>query len=333
MNNEKISQVGERKLIKHFLKKRDKLLDNTNSVVYKSYYDDAALEVNDGKYTVLSTDMLIEHTHFPKSMTYYQMGEKIVTVNVSDILATNAIGTSLLISMALPPSMTIEDFDKLTDGILHKCQEYHVKLIGGDINENDEIILSATAIGKIDEDVKLQTNIEVGDLIAVTGNLGTPAAALDLINNDMDIPQNVKDEIIDSILEPDLPIDTFKTLHENPQAITSMTDITDGLAIELDNIKDKNPDIGFELYYDRIPYNRYIEEIAKYNNKELEEYLFHFGEEFELLLTLNPTEYEKISSDLNLHIIGKSNDTHKITLVKDGMIKDLKIKGYEHLKE
>lgn len=333
MNNEKISQVGERKLIKHFLKKRDKLLDNTNSVVYKSYYDDAALEVNDGKYTVLSTDMLIEHTHFPKSMTYYQMGEKIVTVNVSDILATNAIGTSILISMALPPSMTIEDFDKLTDGILHKCQEYHVKLIGGDINENDEIILSATAIGKIDEDVKLQTNIEVGDLIAVTGNLGTPAAALDLINNDMDIPQNVKDEIIDSILEPDLPIDTFKTLHENPQAITSMTDITDGLAIELDNIKDKNPDIGFELYYDRIPYNRYIEEIAKYNNKELEEYLFHFGEEFELLLTLNPTEYEKISSDLNLHIIGKSNDTHKITLVKDGMIKDLKIKGYEHLKE
>lgn len=335
MNNKKISQIGERKLIRIFLDKRDKLLKKQDSIIYESYYDDAALEVNKSKYTVLSTDMLIQHTHFPQNMSYYQMGQKIVTVNVSDIIANNAIATSILISMALPPDLTLDEFNELTDGILDKCVEYDVKLIGGDINENNEIILSATTVGRADKDIKLQTKINDGDLIAITGQLGGPAAGLDLIYNDIDIPTDDKNNIINSILEPSLPIDTFKLLHEYSSMITSMTDITDGLAIELDNLREKNYNIGFEIHYNSIPYDNYLNLIAKENNKTIEDYILHFGEEFELLLTINPTIYDKYKEIFRdkLFVIGKCNNSQKITLIKDNKKIPIKIKGYEHLKE
>ncbi len=333
MKNKLISELGEKKLIKLLLEKRDsKLKNNTDNNIRLSYHDDAALINNSSTYTVISTDMLIQHSHFPKNMTAFQMGQKIVTVNVSDILAMNATATSILISMGLPPEMTLKEYEELTDGILDKCHEYNITLIGGDINQNTEIILSGTSIGRVDEEYKLQTGIKNNDLIAVTGELGTPAAALDIIRANINIPE--KEDIIKSLLEPTLPLKESELLKKYPSLTTSITDITDGLAVELGHLQDKNTNLGFEIYYDKIPYNKTIEKVAKINNKKLTEYLFHFGEEFELLVTLDEEEYRKHLEELeNIHIIGKTNTSGKITLIKDDVEETIPVKGYEHLKD
>lgn len=322
-----ISEIGEKELIKILLTKRDKLLPPIEDTVKQSYHDDAAIIENQEKYTLVSTDMLIQHSHFPENMTTYQMGKKAVTVNVSDIIAMNATPTSILISMGLPPTLTLEDYEQLIQGILDACHEYNIRLIGGDINEHDEIILSGTSIGQADNNIKLQNGIKEGDLVAVTGNLGSPAAALDLINH-----EDYEDKkIIKTLLEPSLPIKTFKKLRQHPSMVTSLTDITDGLAVELGHLKDKNPGYGFEIFYEKIPHDKKIENIAHKNDKSLEEYLLHFGEEFELLLTLNPEEYNK-NYVKELHIIGRTNNSGKITLKKDGEEKNIHPRGYEHLK-
>jgi len=332
--NKLISEIGEKNLIKILLDKRDSKLKNVAKRVKHSYHDDAALIENSSKYTVISTDMLIQHSHFPKNMTYYQMGEKIVTVNVSDILAMNAKATSILISMGLPSEMTREEYDELTDGILDKCSEYNITLIGGDINQNTEIILNGTSIGKVNEEFKLQNDIDMDNLIAVTGQLGGPAAALDLIYGNDNTPEEEKKEILDTMYEPDLPMKQSEIFREYPSLITSITDITDGLAVELGHLHDKNKGLGFEIYFDKIPYNKNIEKVAKINNKELEDYLLHFGEEFELLVTLNKEEYYKYEEKLeNIHIIGKTNSSDKITLIKEDFEKIIPVKGYEHLKD
>ncbi len=334
MKDKLISELGEKKLIQILLEKRDSMVDDADKKVKNSYHDDAALINNSSKYTVISTDMLIQHSHFPKTMTPYQMGEKIVTVNVSDILAMNATPTSILVSMGLPPEMKLEEYERLTDGILDKCREYEITLIGGDINQNTEIILSGTSVGHVDDKVKLQTDIKENDLIAITGELGGPAAALDLIYNKSDICEDEKINVIKSLLEPDLPIKQAGMLRKYPDLTTSITDITDGLAVELGHLHDKNSSIGFEINYDMIPYNKTIEKVAKINNKELTEYLLHFGEEFELLLTLDEKEFHKHEDELeNLHIIGKCNNSGKITLIKDGIRESIANRGYEHLKD
>lgn len=334
MKNKLISEVGEKELIKILLEKRDKMLKTHDTIINESYHDDAALIENKSKYTVISTDMLIQHSHFPEKMTYYQMGAKVVTVNVSDILAMNSIPISILISMGLPPKMTLNEYNELTDGILNKCAEYNLILIGGDINQNTEIILCGTCTGMIDDNVKLQSGIENNDLIAVTGKLGGPAAAYDLLYNNDQILDEYKEEILNTLLNPTLPINQSKIFRKYPLLTTSMTDITDGLAIELGHLHDKNQGIGFEIYYDKLPYNKIIKKVSETNNKDLLEYLLHFGEEFELLVTLNEEEYEKHKNELdNISIIGKTNNSNKITLIKDNKEEKIDIKGYEHLKD
>jgi len=334
MNKKIISELGEKKLIKLLLDKRDYKLKSTDKIIKESYHDDAALINNSSKYTVISTDLLIQHSHFPKNMTYYQMGEKVVTVNVSDILAMNAIPDSILISMGLPPELTVNEYEELTDGILDKCEEYDITLIGGDINQNTEIILCGTSIGKVNDEFKLQTDIKPDDLIAMTGELGGPAAALDLIYGNNDIPEKDKNDILNTLYEPTLPMEESQKLKQYPSLTSSITDITDGLAIELGHLNDKNKDIGFEIFFDKIPYNKNIEKVAKINNKDLKDYLLHFGEEFELLVTLNENEYYKHQDKLNnIHIIGRTNSSGIITLIKDGLKEIIPVKGYEHLKD
>jgi len=334
MNKKLISEIGERNLIRILLDKRDSKLKSIHDKIKESYHDDAALVDNSSKYTVISTDMLIQHTHFPKNMTPYQMGEKVVTVNVSDILAMNANPDSILISMGLPPQMTLNEYEELTDGILDKCDEYDITLIGGDINQNTEIILCGTSIGKVNEEFRLQKDINSDNLIAVTGELGSPAAALDLIYGNNDIPEEEKKEILKTLYEPTLPINESKIFQQFPSLTTSITDITDGLAIELGHLNDKNKDIGFEIFFDKIPYNKNIEKVAKLNNKDLKDYLLHFGEEFELLITLNDNEYYKHQDKLNnIYVIGKTNSSGKITLIREDSVEIIPVKGYEHLKD
>ena len=275
-------------------------------------------------------------------MTHYQMGEKIVTVNVSDIMANNAICNSILISMALPSSMSMDEFDQLTDGILDKCREYDVKLIGGDINENSEIILSATAVGVVDDKLKLLSGAKKGDLIAVTGELGSPAAGLDLIYDDMDISCEVKEKLIKSILEPALPMDTFKLLNSYPDMISSGPDKLKAAKENILKIKEKltevenrNYNMGFDLNYNDIPHDKYLGIIAEHNKKSILDYILHFGEEFELLLTLDSdkyNEYKEIFTD-KLFIIGKCNDSGMITMTINDKKISITPKGYEHLKE
>lgn len=334
MKNKVISEVGEKELIRILLDKRDKKLDFVDEKIIQSYHDDAALIKNSTEYTVVSTDMLIQHSHFPKQMTPYQMGQKVVTVNVSDIIAMNATPESILISVGLPPKMKLTEYYELIEGIIDKCEELNITLIGGDINQNTEIILCGTSIGKIDKNVRLQRDIDENNLIGVSGELGGPAAALDILSENIDIAEENRKKIINTLLEPQLPMKTSQILRKYPEITTSITDITDGLAVELGHLQDKNPNIGFEIYYDKIPYDKNIEEIARSNNKELIEYLLHFGEEFELLLTLNKEEYEKHKDELeNIHIIGKTNNSKKITLIKDNIEEIIPVKGYEHLKD
>lgn len=320
----KLSDLGEKKLIKRLLKKRDERLDIKNPILTQSYHDDAALIKNIYKYSVISTDMLIEHTHFPYAMTPYQMGSKAVCVNISDILAMNGKPQSILVSLALPSSMSVEDFDSLINGILDTCEMYDTTLIGGDLNTSDEIVICATSTGVVCKP-KFLKGIHAGDLVAVTGKLGEPAAAYDLLyNTDIDFPEHEK--VINTLLNPTLPYATSKVLYTHPELITSITDITDGLASELGVLMDNNHGIGFNL--ESIPYNPYIREIAKANNKNISEYLLHFGEEFELLLTLDPKIYQMIKDEIpDIHIIGYADTSGKITF-KD---KEIKSNGYEHL--
>ena len=78
-NIDKVSDLGEKKLIKRLLSKSQNPRINSlflDELSIKSFSDDAALIDIGGNYFVTCSDMLMAHTHFPDEMSPYQMGQK-----------------------------------------------------------------------------------------------------------------------------------------------------------------------------------------------------------------------------------------------------------------
>ena len=93
-----LNVLGEFGLIEQISK--TVVLHNPESI--KGIGDDAAVIDNQGKYTVVSTDMLVEGVHFDLAFhPLKHLGYKAVVVNLSDIYAMNATPKQILVSIAL----------------------------------------------------------------------------------------------------------------------------------------------------------------------------------------------------------------------------------------
>ena len=260
----KVSEIGEKGLIERIIERSKTCsncsLDSNNdySNFATSIGDDSALtdiELKENSYLVSSSDMLIQSSHFPAEMTYFQMGYKSVVVNVSDLASMGAENIGFLLNLAIPKDMLLDDFDDLICGVINACDNYNIPLIGGDTNQANEIILSGTAIGQVDRDKALmQYGFQTGDLVCISGDLGLAALGFELLNlrqilnNNLFEMVDIEEKInrayeIDSTL-CDLAI--FKALkveakYEEGHILRdyniaenriSATDITDGLASE-----------------------------------------------------------------------------------------------------
>ena len=340
-NIDKISDLGEKKLIKRLLSKsqnpqiKSLFLDELS---IKSFSDDAAL-IDIGKnYLVTCSDMLMAYTHFPDEMSPYQIGQKVVTVNVSDLAAMGAKAIGILISMGLPRNMKLSEFDQIIDGILSACKKYNMALIGGDTNESKELTLCGTCVGIVKkEDVMMRHGARVGDILAVTGPLGLAAAGfkvlIDASHKIDNLNINSKDLVTKHALEPEAKLDTGVIL-ANSGSVTSATDITDGLLSELGEMIDACEDnIGIILNQEDLPIPEVVFEIANTSEDNPLEMALTYGEDFELVLTVKPDHFEDLQSRINLYKIGFIDSSGTIKMIdKEGNTNILTPKGYDHLK-
>ncbi|MGC9517711.1 MAG: thiamine-phosphate kinase [Methanomicrobiales archaeon] len=341
MPSKVLSDLGEKNLIQRILKKTknleyDSLFLNNKSL--DSFGDDAAL-INLGEYyLVATTDMLFESKHFPKEMTFQQIGKKLVTVNVSDIAAMGAKPIGILVSMGLKKDMKVENFDSIIDGILMACSKYNAPLIGGDTNESDEITLSGTCLGIVKKDkVMMKKGAEVGDVVVVTGSIGLASAGFEfLFNKDQpqlkEISNNFKELIISKALEPECPLKKAMKLSDSGY-VTSATDITDGLISEIGEIvKYSSENVGITLYEKELPIHSELNDLARIIEKDPLEMALYYGEDFELLLTVKKDKFNEIADKVTLYKIGEVNSSGQIKIVyKDGKTNILTLRGYEHL--
>ena len=364
----KVSDLGEKQLIERIIQKSKscsihKPSDFNDFDIKTSIGDDSALtnvNMDDNSYLVSSSDMMIQSSHFPKAMTHFQMGYKSVVVNVSDLSSMGAENIGFLLNLAIPKDTLLDDFDELICGVIQACDNYDIPLIGGDINEANEIIISGTAIGQVDKDKALMKyGFQTGDFVCISGELGFAALGFELLER---IEENPKSkEIIDKIksidstlidlailkaLKPEAKYEEGHILRDyntNNNRITA-TDITDGLASELYEIissdkkyhqsnKEGHYKKGIRIYEDKLPVEDEFKEIAKLLDINYLDLFLHVGEDFELLFTINKELKDQLSSDMNYYIIGEitAGNTVEIVLL-NGSIEKISSRGYEHLK-
>lgn len=174
----KLSQIGELSLLEQIRKRFEKHTPN----VLVGIGDDAALIKPSHENLLITTDMMVEGVHFSLSfITPYQLGFKLVSVNVSDIYAMGGKPKFLLLNIAMNKNTDKKVMDSFFDGVQEAMKLYSLSLVGGDLSaSHKDMTLSATLIGHTKIYVK-RSGAKIGDRIYVTGNLGDSACGLALL--------------------------------------------------------------------------------------------------------------------------------------------------------
>lgn len=300
----KVSDIGEKELVRY-------IIANSKDITP----DDTAITPFNDLNLISTCDMLIQSRHFPKKMSYFEMGFKAVTVNVSDLAAMGAEPLGFLLAIAIPKSLELNNFKEIIDGVLSACDYYHIPLIGGDTNEASEIIITGTALGFTDNPLMKDT-YNIGDLIAITGDIGFASLGFEL-----DTLDNVYAK---QALKPMAKIKDGIVLRD---FATSATDITDGLASELYEIK--RDGFGFMIYEEMLNISDEYKKLASKLNLDYLDLVFHVGEDFELLFTIDKDDLEKLPIDFN--VIGEVTDSDVVEItLENGFVEQIKNEGYEH---
>ena len=149
--------------------------------------DDAAVvEPGRGQLDVITTDSLVEDVHFRRAWSSAQsIGRKAVAINLSNLAAMGATPRALVLNLLLPPTLPLEDFDALIDGVVEEAATAGAALVGGDIARSPgPLALSLTAIGVAGRRrVLTRSGARPGDELYVTGSIGAAAAGLAILES------------------------------------------------------------------------------------------------------------------------------------------------------
>ncbi|HEY9362332.1 MAG TPA: thiamine-phosphate kinase [Chitinophagaceae bacterium] len=337
-----IASLGEFGLIEHLTKNIE--FENASSLI--GVGDDAAVIDHFGKQTVITTDLLVEGVHFDLIYTPLKhLGYKSVIVNLSDVYAMNAVPTQITLSIAISNRFSVEALDEFYEGIYAACKQYNVDLIGGDTTTSQKgFIISVTAIGEVSPDkfVKRST-AETGDLICVSGDLGGAFLGLTLMEREKKIflespgvqPDFENEKyIIGRMLKPEARKDIIDFFAESGIQPTAMIDISDGLSSDILHIC-KQSRLGCLLYEEKIPIAEETRMAAfKLNELDPSMCALNGGEDYELLFTIHQKDFEKISANADISVIGYMTDFGEGTtlLTKGGNKVAITAQGWNHMK-
>ncbi len=308
--------------------------------VLKGIGDDSAVIKNRADKMLMTSDMMLEHIHFDLSFTtFYQLGYKILAVNISDIFAMGGRPRYFLLNLGVPENYTLTDIYELYSGMMKIAKRLKIAVVGGDTcASKNGLVLSGTLIGDAANAVT-RSGARPGDGIYVTGTVGDSAMGLMLLKKIrktvevQDASRITRDRIQNYKLSTDMVLPLLKK-HLMPEPyplkdtskITSMIDISDGLLIDLCHICDESR-VGAVIYRDKIPVSRELVNTAECLGIDPVQFALHGGEDYILLFTA-PVNI-KVKNGVRIGDIIKRG---RFIVDEKGRRTLLKAEGFEHFK-
>lgn len=314
------------------------------SSTLKGIGDDAAvISLGHDELLLISTDMLVEKVHFDLSYTpLAHLGYKAIAVNVSDICAMNGIATQVTVSIALSNRFSVEAIDELYSGIKAACDNYNVDLVGGDTTSSTSgLVISVSVLGKVNKaKVAYRNGAKVGDIICVSGDLGGAFLGLTVLEREKQVFLNqttAQPELqgfeyaVRRQLKPEARTEIVDDLAEAHVVPTSMIDISDGLASELMHLC-KQSNVGAVVTEENLPVDTEVyNSLVQFNIQPVTAVL-NGGEDYELLFTISPNDYDKLKAHPDIAMIGqiKEKEVGLMMITKQGNKYPLKAQGWVH---
>jgi thiamine-monophosphate kinase len=116
------------------------------------------------------------------------IGHKVVVQNLADVAAMGGTPTGVLITLVADPGLSLEWVLDHAAGLGAACAEAGVAVLGGDLSSAPPgvVMVSVTALGRLDGPVVLRSGAAPGDVLAVCGSLGLAAAGLRLLESGLE---------------------------------------------------------------------------------------------------------------------------------------------------
>jgi thiamine-monophosphate kinase len=297
--------------------------------------DDAAvIQPERNRVEVLTVDALVDGVHFDRSFVPPDaIGHRALAVNLSDLASMGAAPRLALLSLALPATLTVDEFDGIASGFAALAAQHRVHLVGGNLTRTPgPLTLDVTVIGTVKRRQALtRGGARPGDEVYVSGRVGEAAAGLARLKSQVasleshvsshkSEPPTSDSRLVTAYLRPE-PRVRLGTLLSRNRAATACVDLSDGLADGAHHIACASG-VGVTIDAATIPVEDNV--MAAITG----------GDDYELLFTVRPRTRHRLRtvarlSDVPLTRIGVCTDSRDVVLLRDGAPEPMP-RGYAH---
>ena len=304
--------VNEFELIRQFF---DRRLDQSDVIIGVGD-DGAVLRPADGEDQVQVIDTLVEGVHFPSGTDAFDVGYRVVAVNVSDIAAMGARPQWMTLALTLSEAKETW-LAAFSSGLFTAAEEYGVRLVGGDTTRGQSLVVTVAISGAIARNSAIpRTGARPGDAVFVSGTLGDAAAGLSLLQGS---GQN-------SFLQRRFLRPTARTAIGQSLVghATAMIDVSDGFVGDLEKLLNSSR-VGAQIEIERLPLSTAMRE--QFNSCDAREFALYGGDDYELCFAASARAVKHIAGITEVGVVTAAEE---LILTFEGKVVPTAGSGYRH---
>ncbi len=255
--------------------------------------DDAALLPSPAGKVVLSTDLLVEGTHF--DLGYFlpeEIGFRALSANLSDLAAMGAAPVCYLVALAAPAATPVVLLKGIFRGMARAARPSGMRLMGGDTVRGERIALAVTVMGKVSRGgAAMRRGARPGDILFVTGAPGWSRLGLALLSAGR--PKAAAGWRREAMRAHLCPVARWRegAAAARSGAVSAMIDVSDGVLPDLERVLAAS---GAGAVLDEKAFRlspRFRKAAAALRVDPVETFLAG-GEDYELLMAVRPHRYD-----------------------------------------
>lgn len=260
MNNKKLNELNEKILVHEITK----LLEVDDRLMDGFGHDSAFINT-----TILEDEILLMNTDRSGINSAYTLGLENgecvgdfgVSHAISDIIASGGQPIAITVALLLPDDLTLGFVKEVMIGVQKSAKKYGAFLAAGDTKKNPKFAMVVTATGKAHKSERLtRSNVQKGDLLVVTGNLGTMLAGKIAFNKKLEISDKATELFKNALIFQNPPYKLGVKLSKSKLA-NACTDISDGLPSSIYSLCNASG-VGAIIYESKIPIHEEAIKIA-----------------------------------------------------------------------